>query len=59
MNLYEVPPNSKIKIGELILNFKHVDGMYSLCYTEDGRRVHPAAFTEVEVIEVNNGTSNA
>jgi len=51
MKLYDVPPNSKIKIGDTILDFKHIDGMYSLCYTQDGKRVHPVCWTEVELIE--------
>lgn len=54
MRLYDVPNNSKIKIGNQTLDFKHVDGMYSLCYTEDGKPVHPACFTEVEVIKENS-----
>lgn len=32
------------------LEFKHIDGMYSLCYDDDGNSVHVAAWTEVEVI---------
>jgi hypothetical protein len=51
MRLYDVPVNSKIKIDDTVLNFKHLDGMYSLCYTEDGKPVHPACFTKCEVIE--------
>jgi len=51
MKLYDVPNNSKIKIGNVILDFKHIDGMYSLCYTEDGKPVHPACFEEVEIIK--------
>ena len=51
MKLYEVPPNSKIKIGDNILDFKHIDGMYSLCYTQGGEPVHLACWTEVEIIE--------
>ena len=51
MKLYDVPRNSKIKIGDDILDFKHVDGMYSLCYTEGGEPVHPVCWTEGEVID--------
>ena len=51
MKLYDVPRNSKIKVGDSVLDFKHVDGMYSLCYTEDGKPVHLHACTDVEVIE--------
>jgi hypothetical protein len=30
--------------------FSRIDGMYSTCFTDDGERVHLAAWTEVEVI---------
>jgi hypothetical protein len=63
MKLYEVPRDSKIKVlkdavvppsaprikeGD-ILDFKNIDGMYSLCY-KYGAPVHIAAWTEVEMI---------
>ena len=51
MKLFEVPENTRIKIGELELNFHHVDGMYSYCTTDDGKVVHPSAFTDVEIVE--------
>ena len=66
MKLYDVPRNTKIKVlteysdippaakgvaKNEILKFSHIDGMYSLCYTEDGDIIHIAAWTEVEVIE--------
>ncbi len=51
MKLYDVPRNTKVKIGDVVLDFKHVDGMYSKCYTEDGKLVHPAAWTEVEIVK--------
>ena len=50
MKLYDVPNNSKIKVAGHILDFKHVDGMFSLCYDKDGEPVHIAAWTEVEII---------
>ena len=63
MKLYECPPNVKIRVmdeegdiikdkdGEdLILDFRHVDGMYSLCYDKNGRPKHIAAWTDVEVL---------
>lgn len=63
MKLYETPRNSRIRImdeegdivldkdGEdLILDFRHVDGMYSLCYDKYGEMVHIAAWTDVEVM---------
>ena len=64
MKLYEVPRYSKVRIiadekappahrefdkGE-VLTFDHIDGMYSLCYDQAGQMVHPAAWTEVEVV---------
>jgi len=52
MKLYDVPPNSTIRIDEhWILEFHHIDGMYSYCKDKDGNVVHLAAWTEVEVIK--------
>ena len=66
MKLYNVERGSKIKVLEEyanippaaagvakneVLRFSHLDGMYSLCYTEDGEIVHIAAWTEVEILE--------
>lgn len=61
MKLYEIPPNSKIKLhlkhtvtGEEkdeICDFKHVDGMYSLIFTPDGIPVHIGASTEVKLVD--------
>ena len=61
VKLYEVPKNSRIRIEGLEvngvlteeLNFHHVDGMYSLCITDDDEIVHIAAFAECEIIEQN------
>lgn len=54
MKLYDVPRNSKIKLEDgTILDFRHIDGMYSLCYYE-GNPCHLAAWTEVEVIPEEN-----
>ena len=53
MELYKVPKNSRIKVmveGEEILNFSHVDGMYSYCTRDNGEVVHLAAWTEVEIV---------
>jgi hypothetical protein len=33
------------------LEFKHIDGMYSYCLTQEGNVVHLKAWTEVEVKE--------
>ncbi len=66
MKLYQVPRHSKVRIvephpsvppahrelfGGDVLTFDHIDGMYSFCYDEAGKIVHPAAWAEVEVIE--------
>lgn len=64
MKLYEVPNNSKIIVKDKIktppasipikrgdiLQFHHIDGMYSYCTNKDGEVVHLAAWAEVEVI---------
>jgi len=61
IKLYNVPRNSRIgvahiglknvKTGERIeeLEFKHIDGMYSLCYYGD-EIVHLNASTEVYIL---------
>jgi len=66
MKLYDVPGNSFVRILDentkvpivsketpngTILKFHHVDGMYSYCRTKDGNVIHPAAWTEVEIVE--------
>ncbi len=56
MPLYEVPRNTRIILdmgdGERIpLNFEHIDGMYSLCRDDEGKIVHLAAWTTVEIAE--------
>ena len=62
--LYNVPRNSRIRVvGNIktppaspdikegdILDFKHIDGMYSLCYDENKHPVHLVAWAIVEVI---------
>jgi hypothetical protein len=64
MELYKVPRSSRIKVvrdikvppaspiveEEEILNFSHVDGMYSYCTRDNGEVVHLAAWTEVEIV---------
>jgi len=39
--------------GGDIIHFKHIDGMYSYCKNENGDTVHPAAWTEVEIVDTN------
>lgn len=65
MKLYDVPINSKIRVvGDVktppaapiieeqeVLNFSHVDGMYSYCTNSDNEVVHLVAWAEVEIIE--------
>ncbi len=66
MKLYEVPRNSRIRVlsetvesppcslsaeKNEVLDFAHVDGMYSLCYRGDGEIVHLSALTDVEIVD--------
>ena len=66
MKLYEVPRETFVKILEDVrvppgaqeikkgdtIFFDHIDGMYSFCMDKDKKFIiHPAAFTEVEIIE--------
>jgi hypothetical protein len=50
MKLYDVPKNTKIRVGDVPLMFHHIDGMYSLCTDEHGHPVHLAAWTDVECV---------
>lgn len=66
MELYKVERASRIKLleddttippahrpllkGEILI-YMHTDGMYSLCYDEEGEMVHPASWAEVEIVE--------
>ena len=65
MKLYDVPNNSRIKlqsaekgppasinpIAGKEYTFKHCDGMYSLCYDDDGKMIHLPAWADVEVLK--------
>ena len=52
MKLYDVPRDSRIRLDDgLELNFKRIDGMYSLCFTDQNEPVHVAAWTEVAVVK--------
>lgn len=55
MKLYLVPRNTYIKIEgdaiEQIFKFDHIDGMLSICYTEDGELCHLSPSTEVIILD--------
>lgn len=52
MKLYDVPRDSRIRLDDgMELNFKRIDGMYSLCFTDQNEPVHVAAWTEVAVVK--------
>jgi len=65
MKLFNIPENSKIIVKgnietppasipiqkEDILQFYHIDGMYSYCKNTDGEVVHLAAWADVDVIK--------
>lgn len=65
MKLYDVQNNCKVRIIDTgikipvaslavktgdIIQFYHIDGMYSLCKNENDDVVHIAAWTEVELV---------
>lgn len=64
MKLYEVPNKTWVRIAEPVrvpyrlpplsandlLFFDHLDGMYSYCLDLHSNVVHPAAWTEVEIV---------
>jgi len=71
MKLYDVPRNTKIRVvsdvkvpiaapsiteGD-VLDFHHIDGMYSYCKDSNGNVVHLVAWAEVEIID-DQDTSN-
>lgn len=50
MKLYEAPRDSYVKLPEgEVINFKHIDGMYSFCCIPAGI-CHVKAWTEVEIV---------
>ena len=52
MKLYDAPRDSRIRLDDgMELNFKRIDGMYSLCFTDQNEPVHVAAWTEVAVVK--------
>jgi hypothetical protein len=52
MKLYDVSRNTRIVLADdTELMFDHIDGMYSVCYTDSESIVHLAAWTEVTIKE--------
>ena len=65
MKLYDVPRGTKIRVlGDIkvppgspeimkgdIIQFGHIDGMYSFCHDQQGNIVHLAAWADVEIIK--------
>ena len=45
------PPAHREFEKEEILDFKHIDGMYSLCYDNKGNPVHLVSWAEVEIVD--------
>jgi len=56
--LFKIPRNTYIRVGEDVLLFDHVDGMYSFCTDKDGNVHHIAAWAEVEIVDGFNITFN-
>ena len=51
MKLYEVPKYSTIKLTDgTVLDFHHIDGMYSYCTDSEGKPQHIAAWADVEIV---------
>ncbi len=55
MKLYELPRDTYFSIEGDLLNkvylFKHIDGMYSVCYDMSDELVHIAAWTDVNIVK--------
>jgi hypothetical protein len=64
MKLYDVPHNTRVKVyGDIkvppdgkeihvgdVLEFKHIDGMYSYCIDSEGDIVHLVSWAEVYIL---------
>lgn len=50
MKLYDAPFGRRIRAGGIVLNFHHLDGMYSYCTDDQGAVWHIAAWEDVEVL---------
>jgi len=49
--LFNLPRNTRIKVGLKELLFHHLDGAYSYCTDDEGQPYHLHAATRVEVLE--------
>jgi len=66
MKLYELPRDSYFSIEDdpqqRVYLFKHVDGMYSVCYDMNDELIHIAAWTDVQIVKpvktFSGGTPN-
>lgn len=47
----KIPPEHGELLKGQVVKFGHIDGMYSLCWDQEGNLIHPAAWTECEVLE--------
>ncbi len=54
MKLYELPRNTYFTIEDdpqqHVYFFKHLDGMYSVCYDNEDNLTHIAAWTDVQIV---------
>jgi hypothetical protein len=55
MKLYELPRNTYFSIqddpNQQVFLFKHIDGMYSVCYDMNDNLIHLAAWTPVNIVK--------
>ena len=47
----KIPPEHGELLKGQVVKFGHIDGMYSLCWDQEGNKIHPAAWTECEILE--------
>lgn len=48
--LYTVPRNTRILVGDMEVDFHHIDGAYSYCTDDNGNVIHLFATTPVSII---------
>ena len=53
----ETPIGCPIINAGMIVKFIKPDGMFSVCLTLGGNILHPAMFSEVEVVDTENGSN--